>query len=178
MNRIAGNVLVLGLALGVIAIPCGRTQEKPGKALPALPGQKGSNANPAEQEQGAVAVEIVKSIPPADRENLQGYWAGVQSKTGQRWLRMAAAKTAAAASDQVKITGWIHTDGRVTGLKVERGSGNATVDRAAMGAITGAAPYEPFPYGIAVEQVKVRFTFGTGAPAPGTPGAPPPTPVH
>ncbi len=125
-----------------------------------------------------MAVEIVKQIPPADRENLRGYWAGVQSKTGQRWLRAAAAKRAAASSDQVKIIGWIHTDGRVTGLTVERGSGNAAVDHAAMGAISGAAPYEPFPYGIAVDEVKVRFTFGTGAPAPGTPGAPQPTPIH
>ncbi len=167
MNRIFSSVLVLGLAVGVIAIPCGRAQEKPSKAPPALPGQKGGNANPAEQEQGAVAVEIVKPIPPADRENLQGYWGGVQSKAGQRWLRTAAAKTAAAASDQLKITGWIHTDGRVTGLTVEHGSGNTAVDRAAMAAITGAAPYEPFPYGIAVDQVKVRFTFGSGGAAPG-----------
>jgi TonB family protein len=166
MNRISGSVLMLGLVLGVIAIPCGRAQEKPGKAPPALPGQKGSNANPAEQESGAVVVEIAKPIPPADRENLKGYWAGVQSKTGQRWLRTATAKTA--GSDEVKITGWIHTDGRVTGLAVEHGSGKAAVDRAAMSAISGAAPYDPFPYGIAVEQVKVQFTFGSGAGAPGT----------
>jgi TonB family protein len=176
MNRISGSVLVLGLALGVMAIPCGRAQEKPGKAPPALPGQKGSNTNPAEQqEQGAVAVEIAKPIPPADRENLKGYWAGVQGKIQQRWQRAAAAKTAAAASDQVKIIGWIHTDGRVTGLAVERGSGNAAVDRAAMSAISSSAPYDPFPYGIAVDEVKVRFTFGSGGAAP---GAAPPAVVH
>lgn len=174
MSRILSSVLVLGLALGVIAIPCGRAQEKPGKAPPALPGQKGSNTNPAEQqEQGAVAVEIAKPIPPADRENLKGYWAGVQSKIQQRWQR-AAAKTAA-STDEVKIIGWIHTDGRVTSLAVERGSGKGSVDRAAMSAISGSAPYDPFPYGIAVDEVKVRFTFGSGGAAP---GAAPPAVVH
>lgn len=176
MKRRFSGVRMVVLALGVLAIPCGWAQEKPGKAPPALPGQKGTNANPAEQEQAAVAVEIATPIPPADRENLKGYWAGVRSKTGQRWLHTAAARTV--GSDEVKITGWIHTDGRVTGLAVEHGSGKAAVDRAAISAISGAAPYEPFPYGIAVEQVKVRFTFGSSAPAPGTPGAPPPIPVH
>ncbi len=43
MNRILSSVLVLGLALGVAAIPSGRAQEKPEKAPPALPEQKGSD---------------------------------------------------------------------------------------------------------------------------------------
>jgi len=191
MSQIKVGVVALGLALGLVAIPCGWAQANPSslagqkggaaaapqKGDKAASGQKEQDAKTSEPEAAAVGVEIVNSIPPDDRQNLKGYWAGVQNKTGQRWQHTAAAK-AAVGSDEVKITGWIHTDGRVTGLAVEHGSGKASVDRAAMGAINGSAPYEPFPYGIAVEQVKVRFTFGSGAPAPGTSGAATPILVH
>jgi TonB family protein len=200
MNTIVHRVLVLGLAMGMLAIPCGRAQEKPetppplpgqtGSTEPAppqkpekptqqklekappLPGQKGADVKSAEQEQGGVTVAIVNRIPSEDKENLKGYWAGVESRVGQSWQHAAAAQK---VTDAVKITGWIHTDGRVTGLAVEHGSGNASVDRAARAAITGSAPYDPFPYGIAVDEVKVRFTFGSTATGPE--GAPP-TPVH
>jgi TonB family protein len=171
MSRILSGLLLLGLAFGTNASPSGWAQDKPAKAPQSLPGQKGGSAS-SEPEAAAVAVEIAKAIPPADRDNLKHYWAGVQSRTGQQWLRVRAAKTAA---DAVKITCWIHTDGRVTGLAVEHGSGNAVVDRAARAAIAESAPYDPFPYGIAVDQVKVRFTFGSSAPPP--PGVPA-GPVH
>jgi len=189
MSRIRTGV-VFGLALGLVAIPYGWAQSNP-TSLPgqkgganapqkpekAPPGQKGQDEKSADQDQGAaVAVEIASSIPPEDRNNLKAYWAVVQSKTGQRWQHAPAAKTVV-GSDAVKITGWIHTDGRVTGLAVEHGSGKTAIDRAAMAAISGSAPFEPFPYGIAVDQVKVRFTFGSSVPAPGTPGGPALTPI-
>ncbi|HVT97253.1 MAG TPA: TonB family protein [Acidobacteriaceae bacterium] len=200
MNKIVHRVLVLGLAMGVVAIPCGRAQEKPEKPpplpgqggsadtapsqktekapsqkpekAPPLPGQKGQDAKSAEQEQSGVTVAIVNRIPPEDKHNLNGYWAGVENKIGQRWQHAAAAQK---LTDAVKITGWIHTDGRVTGLMVEHGSGNASVDRAARATISESAPYDPFPYGIAVDEVKVRFTFGAAA---GAPDGPPPAVVH
>jgi TonB family protein len=169
------RLLLLGVALGAAAIPCGYAQDKPGKTPPALPGQKAHDANSA-PEAAPVGVETVTPIPPADRDNLKSYWLAVGMRTGQRWQRTAAAKTA--GSGAVTVTGWIHTDGRVTGLALEHRSGKASVDRAAMEAIAGSAPYDAFPYGIAVEQVKVRFSFGTFAAPPGTPGAEPVRPVH
>jgi TonB family protein len=188
--------VVVGLAVGVAASPCG-AQQKPSSVLrapgggSAKPGQDGSKSTvppggqgqksggekSSQQKQGPgsdesadqnlVKVEIARPIPPEDRENLKGYWAEVRSKVGQRWQGEASAS--GAGSDPVKIICWIHTDGSVTGLTVEHRSGSPAVDRAAMDAITGAAPYDAFPYGIAEEQVKVRFTFGSSAAT----GAPP-----
>lgn len=196
MGRRMRSFCVLGLALGMMAIPSGGAQEKPApppplaggrarganpsqqkpvKPAPPLPGQKGGEGKPAQQGPAAVAVEIVNRIPPEDKDNLKGYWAGVETRTGERWQHMAEAKT---ATDAVRITGWIHTDGRITGLAVEHGSGKVSVDRAAVSAVAEAAPFDPFPYGIAVEEVKVRFTLGAGAAAPGTPGGGPPKVVH
>ncbi len=70
------------------------------------------------------------------------------------------------AQGEVKIVGWIHTDGSATGLAVEHLRATAAMDGQARAAITGSAPYDPFPYGIAVDEVKVRFTFGSNARAP------------
>jgi TonB family protein len=172
--------LALGLALLAAGAQTTWAQNSP-KAPPPLPGQKGSggsaapsNKNPAAADKGAapgdknaapepetVAVSIVSKIPQVDRDNLKSYWAGVESQTKGQWLQAlpAAAKPPLSASGEVKIVGWIHTDGRVTNMALEHGSGKAALDRAAWAAITGSVPYGAFPYGIAADQVKVRFTF-------------------
>jgi len=112
-------------------------------------------------EPATLEVEIVNPIPPVDRDNLKGYWTGVEGKTRERWMQIlpAAAKPPLSTQGEVKIECWVHTDGRVTGMTLQGGSGNTALDRAAWVAITGSAPYDAFPYGIAVNQVKVRFTF-------------------
>ena len=118
-----------------------------------------------------MAVEIVKAIPPVDRENLKGYWAGVQGKTGSggcaRRRPKSRGRFGPGEDHRLDSHGW-PGDRYGGGAR----SGNAALDRAAMGAITGAAPYESFPYGIAVDQVKVRFTFRTGTGAGGSRATP------
>lgn len=147
---------VLWFALIAGGVPAANPQNAP---VPA----KAPAADTAE----TVSVEFANNIPAEDRQNLRGYRSVLEKKTGQRWLGVFPALTKAPASTAgpVSITCWVHTDGSVTGMAIERSSGKPALDRAALGAISGSVPYEAFPYGIAVDEVKMRFTFSyNGAP--------------
>jgi TonB family protein len=146
------------------------------KNPPATPAKGPANAAPAADLADTLAVNFVSRVAPADRENLKGYLAGLQSRTKDRWMAVlpAAAKPPLSTPGEVKIVCWVHTDGRVTNIAIEQASGKAALDRAAWAAITGSSPYGAFPYGIAVDQVKVRFTFDYNA---GAAGAPPGVPL-
>jgi TonB family protein len=128
-----------------------------GKALPEEP--QGAARAPSDPE--TLTVEVVNRIPPVDRDNLKGYWPTVEDRTKAQWMHAlpTLAKPPQSVGGEVMITCWIHTDGRVTNLATEQASGKTALDRAARAAITGSAPYDAFPYGIAVDQVRVRFTF-------------------
>jgi len=171
MRKIRGAVAVLGLVLAGGWIVPARAQTVSPKGDQSPAGSKKHNETPAPQP-AIVTVGIVSQVPQEDRENLKGYWGGVEERTKQRLLQSlpAAAKPPLSTAGVVTIVGWIHTDGRATGMTVEHGAGNAALDRAALAAVTGAAPYGAFPYGIAVDQVKVRFSVefnpGTAAPVP------------
>lgn len=118
-----------------------------------------------------VSVELAGPVTPEDRSNLKNYWVGLQSRTNERWQRTipAQAKPPLSTGGQVRILCRVHTDGRVTNMTLEQPSGNTALDRAAWAAITASAPFEAFPYGIGVEQVKAKFTFiyNGGAPVGG-----------
>jgi TonB family protein len=105
---------------------------------------------------GTASADFANQIPAVDRANLQDYKATLESRTKQRWLH---AKPPVSTPGLVKITCWVHTDGSVTGMTLEGPSGKVALDRAAWAAITGSAPYDAFPYGIAVDEVRMRFTF-------------------
>jgi TonB family protein len=154
MKRVHGEILALVFLAIAIGMPLGKAQN------PAAPAKGAPSAGTAADEE-TLAVEVVDSLSAVDRSNLKAYWAGVQSRTQSRWIHAlpALAKPPQSAPGMVKIDCWVHTDGRVTGLKLEQPSGKAALDRAAWAAITGSAPYGAYPYGISVEQVKVRFTF-------------------
>ena len=165
------------LALALVAIAIGAPLA--GAQNPSAPAKAGPSASaPAEQE--TLTVEVVKSLTPVDRSNLKAYWTGVENRTHSRWIQVlpALAMPPQSTPGLVKIDCWVHTDGRVTGMTLEHPSGKAPLDRAAWAAITGSAPYDAYPYGISVEQVKVRFTFvynGGSATSSQTPiGAPRP----
>lgn len=108
-----------------------------------------------------LTVEFLSRLSADDLENLKDYRTAVVSRTKDRWMQAlpAQAKAPQSVPGEVKIDCWVHTDGRVTGLLTEESSGKAPLDRAAWAAITGSAPYDAFPYGIAADQAKVRFTF-------------------
>ena len=154
------GVLVLGLVLMAGGVMRGRAQNPPAK---------GAQSTDAAPEPATLTVEVINRIPPMDRANLKAYWTAVEAHTKGRWIEglPAAAKPPLSTPGEVKIDCWVHTDGRVTNMVLEEPSGNVTLDRAAWAAITGSVPYDSFPYGIAVAQVRVRFTFvyNGGAPA-------------
>ena len=141
-------MLVVGTAPWAIAQNSGSANS--GTAEPGAPQEK-----PAPDPE-TITVQVVNRIPQVDRSNLKSYWTDVEGRTKDRWMQ---SKAAASASGEVKLVGWMHTDGRVTGLAMEQSSGNAALDRAARAAVTGSVPYDAFPYGISVNQVRVRFTF-------------------
>jgi TonB family protein len=163
MKRVQGGVLVALMVLGFQAgmaegsSASGGSQAQKSKALPVQPPATDKPAGDPE----TLAVEVVNHIPPVDRDNLKGYWPAVEGRTKAQWMHAlpALAKPPQLAGGEVRITCWVHTDGRVTNMTVEQPSGKPALDRAAFAAITGSAPYDSFPYGIAVDQVKVRFTF-------------------
>lgn len=166
MKRMHGGVLVLALLAG--RAPWGSAQHKP------LPTQPAPAAAPdAAPEMAALTVDVVGRIPSVDRENLKKYWPAVEIRTKERWMQglPADAKPPESAAGQAKITAIVHTDGRVTNVAVESSAGKASLDRAARLAIVNAAPFDAFPYGIATDAVKVRFTFvyNGGAVAPAAP---------
>ncbi len=157
----SAGILMLGLAVVAGAAQTARAQTA------------GAQKNAPAAEAETLTVEIVSQPPREDRENLKGYWTGVESRTKERWMRAlpALAKPPLSTPGVVKIDCWIHTDGRVTGMTLEQPSGQVALDRAAWAGITGSAPYDAYPYGIAVEQVKVRFTFSYNQSAASNQGA-------
>jgi TonB family protein len=131
-------------------------------------------------EPNTVSVDLAGTVPPEDRKNLKDYWPALESRTKQQWLAVlpAEARPPVSRPGTVVIEGVVHTDGRVTGMALKQPSGRPALDRAAWAAITRSMPYEAFPYGIAVDEVKVRFTFvynqGNVAPV----GGPSASPIH
>jgi TonB family protein len=142
-----------------------------------------SSSSPQENtapDPDTVHVQLVNRIPQVDRGNLTAYWPVVASRAKDQWMQTlpAVAKPPVSMAGEVKIVAWLHTDGRVTGMALEERSGKPALDRAAWSAITGAAPFDAFPYGISVNQVRVRFTFdyNQGAGIPDN-SPPPPGPI-
>jgi TonB family protein len=131
-------------------------------------------------ELNTVSVELAGSVPPEDRKNLKDYWPVVESRTKQQWQAVlpAEAKPPVSRAGTVIIEGTVHTDGRVTGMSVKQPSGRPALDRAALAAITRSVPYEAFPYGIAVDEAKVRFTFVYNQGAVTPLGGPSASPIH
>lgn len=154
MKRLRGETLVLALAVLAAGVPAGMAQNP-------APAPAGAPHADEASDPAILKVELVSRVPPVDKGNLQPYWADVANQVKERWVQLlpAAARPPASTPGTVKYLGWIHTDGRVTGLTLEQPSGNAALDRAARAAITGSAPLEAFPYGISVQQVKARFIF-------------------
>jgi TonB family protein len=168
------GILAISFAVMAIGTQMGMAQNagSPPKAAP----------KKAAPEPEIVTVEVVKRTTPEDQANLKGYWTGVQGRTKDRWLPVVPqeAKPPLSTPGVVKIECWVHTDGRVTNMVLAQPSGKVALDHAAWAAITGSAPYDAFPYGIGVDQVKVRFTFTYNGGAANTlPGSKtPPIPIR
>ena len=81
------------------------------------------------------------------------YLRQVQNKIGEKWDNQARDGT------QPQVVFEIARDGKVNGLKVEKGSGNPLYDQAAMRAIADAAPFPPLPEEFKESFLRVHLGF-------------------
>jgi protein TonB len=84
----------------------------------------------------------------------------VQQKVGQKWDGRARDGQQPVAVFQ------IGRDGQITGLAIEKTSGNSLYDLAALRAITEASPFPPLPEDFRGPWLRVHLGFGYA----GTPG--------
>jgi protein TonB len=103
---------------------------------------------PTGSPQGVGAVTLNASDFP-----FAWYLRQVQSKISERW------EGSARAGDQPQVVFEIGRDGKVTGLKVEKSSGNSLYDQAAIRAITDATPLPPLPADFKDAFLRVHLGF-------------------
>jgi protein TonB len=85
------------------------------------------------------------------------YLSRVQAKVTERWAGKAI------PGQQPVAIFEINRDGRITGLAIERPSGNPYYDQAALRAITEAAPFPPLPPEFAGPVLRVHLGFNFAA---------------
>ncbi|HEV8586279.1 MAG TPA: TonB family protein [Methylomirabilota bacterium] len=85
------------------------------------------------------------------------YLSRVQAKVTERWAGKAI------PGQQPVAVFEIHRDGRVSGLTIEKPSGNPYYDNAALRAITEAAPFPPLPAEFPGQVLRVHLGFNFNA---------------
>jgi protein TonB len=121
------------------------------------PRKSGRNADDAEGSKGANRGTDETEGPDVD---FSKYMASLQRRIKSRWY-----PTKIQNSNRVQVTFKISLDGELSGLKIERSSGIASVDQAALKAVQDAAPFPPLPPGSAKSsvaeggKVSIQFTF-------------------
>jgi TonB family protein len=180
MFRKRAVVLVCLLMAGGAAITAAQNSAPVGAKSGGQTQTTPSDAKTPAPEPNTVSVELAGAVPPEDRKNLKEYWPAVESRTKQQWLMVlpAEARPPVSRPGTVIIEGMVHTDGRVTGMALKQPSGRPALDRAAWAAITRSMPYAAFPYGIAADEAKVRFTFVYNQGAATPVGGPSASPIH
>jgi protein TonB len=103
---------------------------------------------PTGSPQGAGAVTLNASDFP-----FAWYLRQVQRKISEKWEGQAR------DGSQPQVVFEIGRDGKVTGLKVEKSSGNVLYDQAALRAITDATPLPPLPDDFKESFLKVHLGF-------------------
>ncbi len=114
---------------------------------------------PAQQEHNAV--EIVENVPQPDRSILQkSVLPAMARQTKATWLPLVPpeAQPPRLARGIVTIQFTLHSDGTISGMKLERSTGIVAMDRAAWNAIV-ATPYAAFPSEVALQSVRMRMVF-------------------
>jgi len=152
MNTIRAGSALLAFAAMLGTMAWGRAQTVSPTPAAAV------ESHPAPEPE-TISVQLLNRIPEVDRSNLKQYWPAVEGRAKDQWLQALPRLAKSLSPGEVRVVCWVHTDGRVTNVALEDRSGNASLDRSALAAVTGSAPFDAFPYGISVSQVRVRFTF-------------------
>jgi TonB family protein len=125
---------------------------------------------PAQQEHNAI--EIVENVPQPDRSILQkSVLPQMARQTKATWLPLVPpeAQPPRLARGVVTIQFTLHSDGTISGMKLERSTGIIAMDRAAWAAIV-ATPLTAFPSDVALQSIKMRmvFLYNEESPSPGS----------
>ena len=128
------------------------------------------NAAQATAQQEHNAVEIVENVPQPDRSILQkSVLPAMARQTKATWLPLVPpeAQPPRLVRGIVSIQFTLHSDGTVSGMKIERSAGIVALDRAAWAAIV-ATPHTAFPTDMALQSVRMRmvFVYNEEQPAP------------
>ena len=141
-----------------------------------LPSMASSSAKPAPALERALSETVARATtpPPIGRRDGSPQGAGamtlnvtdfpfawylsrVQAKVTERWADKAI------PGQQPVAVFEINRDGRVTGLAIEKPSGNPYYDQAALRAITEAAPFPPLPPEFSGPVLRVHLGFNFSA---------------
>ena len=133
-----------------VPIPVRRAADPPLPAGPALrllaPAEADAVRGPAEG--GAIPLDTADA-------RYRPYLAGVQRRIWERWHAPEGAPATGALVVEFTLT----RSGRVAATDVREQSGSPALDRAALAAIAGAAPFLPLPEAIAGDTLRVRARF-------------------
>jgi periplasmic protein TonB len=114
----------------------------------------------------AKSSEPVSAIPPMDttvKAKVEGldpnssYYINIQRKVEIYWFPPPI--ESAADFKEAVVTFILYPTGRIADPTIEKSSGNAFFDQAALRAIYEASPLPPFPQGIRDPSLKVHFSF-------------------
>ncbi len=98
------------------------------------------------------ATQVVATLSPAARQAAQAAWA---SKIQSRIARHQSYPRGARGEGRVRLQMDILADGRLGGVRIDRSSGVAAFDKAALRAAEAAAPFPPAPDGLQ----RARYAF-------------------
>lgn len=118
---------------------------------------RASNAMPAP---GSLACNI-DLISDTEGLNLAPYLQQVMSGVRSSWIAALppSARPPQNKKGQVDVYLAIKREGELKGLKVEKSSGDEELDRAALTAISGSAPFPSLPTGFRAKEIVLRFHF-------------------
>lgn len=85
----------------------------------------------------------------------------VVSKTEKSSRRLVpeSARPPQSKQGKVAISLLLHSDGKISDLKLDEQSGDIALDHAAWGGLTGAAPFHTFPARMNTQEVRLCFHF-------------------
>jgi TonB family protein len=121
------------------------------------PGQTSSSDRPKDE-----TLEILTPLPPEELTVFtKDVLPKVISQTKKAWFPIipSEAQPPQLEKGKVGIEFELHSDGKITNMKLAFPSGKIALDRAAWGGLTGAQPFSPFPPDVKTEMVRLRFFF-------------------
>jgi len=125
----------------------------PAVAPAATAGDNGAAKEGRGNPQAGARPAPITTVGAGEQPDFSRFMADLQRRIKQAW-----SPPKAPASANCVLVFNVHLNGEMSGLRVQRSSGIAAYDNAALKAVENAAPFRPLPVG-AKEAVDVQFTF-------------------